>query len=229
MTSGGCEVDVRGEGARPPKQCTASSVRAFQRTASFVQVLCHSFGLQTLMWSKLPVLTSKKPGFKFNAYIFEYWPLPPPYVHLTSTSLHSCDECSWAFPVFHWSSASLYLILWMQTEGKTGKAWESKLITMCTHTKVCKYLHNFISSLAKFSVSQHSDVLSAAMGIFSIRFVGHSCRATQRNIFQFVTSCFLSLNYTSSELCHAHLHMSFRDWFCSLLFCTTYMAKFVTC
>ena len=37
----------------------------------------HSFGLQTLVWSKLLILTSKKLAFKFSTYIFEYQPLPP--------------------------------------------------------------------------------------------------------------------------------------------------------
>ena len=39
--------------------------------------------------------------------------LPPPIVHFAFTWCHSCDECSQAFPVFHWSSAHMH----SQTEG----------------------------------------------------------------------------------------------------------------
>ena len=94
MTSGGREVDGGG-GAKLPKQYTGSSV----------QVLYCSFGLQMLAWSKLLILTGKKLAFKFSAYIFEYWPLPP----LRTPRIHSCDECSQAFPFF--ASLSLPCII----------------------------------------------------------------------------------------------------------------------
>ena len=78
----------------------------------------HNFGLQTLAWSKLLILTGKKLAFKFSTYIFEYWPLPP-----SSTS----------HPLTWWMLPSLspfapifcsHVLLWTQTECKTGGGLE---------------------------------------------------------------------------------------------------------
>ena len=71
MTSGGRE-DVGGEG--PNCQNNAQD---------------HPFECSTAFSSSRPkrdgnYLTGKKLAFKFNTYIFEYWPLPP-YIHLAST------------------------------------------------------------------------------------------------------------------------------------------------
>ena len=63
MTSGGHEGDVGG-GAQLLKQHTRLSV----------WVLYHSFGLQTLAWSKLLVFIGKKPAFTCSKYILT----PPP-------------------------------------------------------------------------------------------------------------------------------------------------------
>ena len=81
MTSGGCEVDIGGEG--PTAKTTHRTVRALYRI----------FELQTLAWWKLLVLTSKKLAFKFSTYIFEYWPFPP-YLQLTSTHVMNAARSS---------------------------------------------------------------------------------------------------------------------------------------
>ena len=79
----------RGGGAQLPKQRTGSSIRALYR----------SFVLQTLAWSRLPTrLDSKKNAFKFSI-----GPFPPPS---RPPHIHSCDECSQAFPVFFCQSSA---------------------------------------------------------------------------------------------------------------------------
>ena len=113
MTSGEHEVDVGGGGDQLAELHTGSSVQA----------LYHVFGLQTLAWSKLLVLTGKKLAFKFSTYIFECRPLPPcpPRIHLASTW--------WMFPglphfspVFH-----SHVLLWTQTEGENGRVLGTRL------------------------------------------------------------------------------------------------------
>ena len=86
MTLGGHKVDGCTErGTQLPKLCTGSSVRALYRV----------FGLQTLAWW-IFILTGKKLTVKFSTYILgEYHP----------PRVHSRDECSQAFSVFHRSSA----------------------------------------------------------------------------------------------------------------------------
>ena len=84
VTSGGREVDMGGRGP---------TAKTMHRTVR-LSALPH-FGLQTLVWWKLLVLTGKKLAFKFSTYIFEYRPLPP----LCPPRIHSRDECSQAFPV----------------------------------------------------------------------------------------------------------------------------------
>ena len=108
MTSGGCEVDMGGK-VQLPKQRTRLSVQALYR----------SFELQTLASSKLLVLIGKKHAFKFSTYIFEYQP-PPPAVRLPR--VHSRDECSEAFPVFH---CHVYHCE-CKRKVKTGEAWEQR-------------------------------------------------------------------------------------------------------
>ena len=44
---------------------------------------------------------------------------PPPH----PPGIHSCGECSQAFPVFHWSSALVYYCEYKR-KVKTGEAWE---------------------------------------------------------------------------------------------------------
>ena len=100
-TRGGC----RGGGAQLPKQRTGPSVR----------VLHHVFGLQTLAWWKLLVLTGKKLALKFSAYVFEYRPLPP-YVHLMSTHVMNAPRPSQ-------SSAPMYYCE-RKRKVKTGEGWE---------------------------------------------------------------------------------------------------------
>ena len=102
---------VRG-GAQLLKQCTASSVRAFY---------C-SFGLQTLAWSKLPVLTRKKLAFKFSACIYFAYHPRLHYIHLASTWRHSHEECSHECC----SSAPVYYCE-CKRKVKMGEAWERGL------------------------------------------------------------------------------------------------------
>ena len=91
-----------GGGAQLPKQRTGPSVRA----------LYHIFGLQTLAWWKLLVLTSKKLAFKFSTYRFEYRSLPPMSTSrpLTWWMLPGLPRFS---PVFR-----SRVLLWTQMEGK---------------------------------------------------------------------------------------------------------------
>ena len=121
-TQGGREVDIE-EGPNWQKQRAGTSIRALYR----------SFGLQTLAWSKLLVLTSKKLTFKSSMYIIEYRPLPH-YVHFTS--VHSRDECSQAFPIFYRSSASVYYIERKQ-KVKTGEAWSEATVETRPHLADC--------------------------------------------------------------------------------------------
>ena len=95
------------EGVQLPKQHTGSSV----------QMLYHSFGLQTLAWMKLLVTTGKKLTFKFSTYIFEYWPLPT-YIHLVSTHVMNAPRPSLFFAAFR-----SHILLWIQkvkTRGGLG-------------------------------------------------------------------------------------------------------------
>ena len=50
------------------------------------QMLYHSFGLQTLAWLQLFVMTGKKVAFKLHIWISAPPPLCPPRIHLASTS-----------------------------------------------------------------------------------------------------------------------------------------------
>ena len=90
-----------------------------QRTGPSVRVLCSVFGLQTLAWRKLLVLTGKKLTFKFSTYIFEYRPLPPTST-LVSTYVMNAPRPSRFLPVFH-------VLLWMETEGKNGGGLGTRL------------------------------------------------------------------------------------------------------
>ena len=49
--------------------------------------------------------TGKKLSFKFSRYIHVFAPPHPPGVHS-----YMYDECSQAFPVFHWSSALCVIV-----------------------------------------------------------------------------------------------------------------------
>ena len=85
------------------KQCTRLSV----------WVLYHSFGLQTLAWSKLLVLIGKFGMYILNIGSSSHHP----------TRVHWHDGCSQAFSVFRWSSAPVHYCehIW---EVKTGEAWK---------------------------------------------------------------------------------------------------------
>ena len=101
MTSGGRGTDV-GVGRGPmPRQ----SVRALHRV----------FGIQTLAWRKLLVLTGKKLVFK----------LVRTYLNISSSlpMSTSCPLTWWmlpGLPIFRRSR----VLLWMQTKVKTEEAWE---------------------------------------------------------------------------------------------------------
>ena len=67
------QVDARwmwGEGEEPNHK------KKKKHTLPLIQALYCSSGLQTLVWSQLLVLTSRKIAFKLSSYIFEYRPLP---------------------------------------------------------------------------------------------------------------------------------------------------------
>ena len=85
MVSGGHEVDIVGGGGLLPKQHMRSSVQA----------LYCSFGLQTLVWSKLLALSGKKLTFKFNLVNtnLNVSP-PPPCIHLVSTHMMNPPSAS---------------------------------------------------------------------------------------------------------------------------------------
>ena len=91
-----------------------------QHTSLSVQALCRSFGLTTLVWLKLLILTSKKLAFKFSSYVFEYQPFLP-YIHLASLVWYLLP----GLPCFRQSSAFLYL--WTQMEGKNEGGLETGL------------------------------------------------------------------------------------------------------
>ena len=95
----------RGGEVQPPKQCTGSSIR----------VLYYSFGIQTLAWTKLLILTAKKFAFKFSTYLFEHWPLPP-YVHLASTHMTNAPRPFLFFTGPHYCECKWKV--------KAGEAWE---------------------------------------------------------------------------------------------------------
>ena len=90
------QSERRGRG--PPKH----------KNNTFIEALYHS--------SKL----TNKNLLSSSLYIFECWPLPP---HLC---IHSCDECSKAFPVFHCSATKFCVFKW---KVKTLEAWEQLGLT----------------------------------------------------------------------------------------------------
>ena len=110
------------------KQCTGVSVQA----------LYCSFGLETLAWSKLLGLTSKKLAFKFSTYIFEYRSLPPP------PTSNSHPLMWWMLPdLLHFSLVfRSRVLLWMQTEGKNGGGLGTRLVHMMVfHRPSCYIPH----------------------------------------------------------------------------------------
>ena len=132
MMSGGWEVEIEGWG----------------QTAKTTHCIIHSLGLQTLAWSKRPIMTNKKLAFEFSEYIYLNIS-PAPYIHLASTWCHSCNECSKTFPVFCLSSAPVYYCE-HKRKIETGEAWERGY-------KLCATLyHNHPDILVVFPVlSQH--------------------------------------------------------------------------
>ena len=68
------------------------------KQGTWIVLSSHSFGLQTIAWSKLLVLTSKKLTIKFST-IIEYWSLPS-YVHLATTHVMHASRHSPFFTGF---------------------------------------------------------------------------------------------------------------------------------
>ena len=94
--SGGHEVGCRGGGTQLLKQlvhliiCLSTPPHFWTPDLSMIKITCLHFQ-------------------KFSALHIWISPLLPyDYAHFVSTWRHSHDECSQAFPVFHWSSAPVY-------------------------------------------------------------------------------------------------------------------------
>ena len=120
MMSGGHEVDRGGEGVKLPKQ----------RSGSSVQMLYHSFALQTLQRMKLLVMTGKKLTFNFCTYIYEYWSLPTYIV---------CPLMWWmlpGLPCFSLLSARIIV----NTEGKKRGGMGTRLVrAFLFYVLTCQY------------------------------------------------------------------------------------------
>ena len=123
MTSGGCQVGEGGEGPN----CQNNTLD------NISHVLYCSFGLQTLAWSKLLILTRKILTFKFSTlHICEYQPLP-----LMSTlrllTWWTLSNLPKFLLVFH-----SRVLLWTQTEGINGGGLGTKLlaVNLCGHALI---------------------------------------------------------------------------------------------
>ena len=126
MMSGGREVYVGGEGPN----C--------QNNVQYHLFECSFFRTPDLsMMETAPLESSKKLAFNFSTYIIEYWPIPPTSTSrtLTSTHVHSRDECFQAFPVliFFQSFDSVYYrernrkIKWGRPGNEAGVLYTSGL------------------------------------------------------------------------------------------------------
>ena len=100
MTSGGCEVDI------------GRALPVFKLVCN-KQVLYHLSWVLSILWMS-GVLVIVGVLVDEIQYVIWMWTSLSPYVHLASTSHHSCDRCSQAFPVFHHFRCCV--LYWMQTE-----------------------------------------------------------------------------------------------------------------
>ena len=123
MTSGGCEVDIGGEG---------STLKYMNNVLLHHRVLYCQAKPQTFTRSRVLHLTGKKLAFRFIASVLLIGHRPP-YIHLASTWRRSRDRCSQAFPVFR-TLPLLCIILNANRRTKTGEAWERGYQNITRHT-----------------------------------------------------------------------------------------------
>lgn len=82
-------------------------------------VVYHSFAFHMLVWLKLPILTGKKLD---SSLVLTYQPLLS-FSHLPH--MMNAPSLLLFSPVFH-----SRVLLWLQTEGKTGEDWKSSYFSI---------------------------------------------------------------------------------------------------